>query len=54
MSKVHTQKTEKTRNLSPEEIDLVVGGVMMRPDGTTCTGVKVGWPFPQPLKGPVY
>lgn len=56
MRKVHTLKTEKpdTRALSAEEIDCVVGGVMMRPDGTTCTGVKVRWPFPSPSTGPVY
>jgi hypothetical protein len=39
MCKIHTEKMEKadTRNLSVEEIECVVGGVAMTPDGRSCT-----------------
>jgi hypothetical protein len=39
MSKRISQKPETTamRSLSAEEIDCVVGGVMMSPDGRSCT-----------------
>lgn len=42
-----TQKTETTdtRKLSAEEIDCVVGGVMMSPDGRSCTERKMPRPF---------
>ncbi len=51
MSKVRTEKTERTdtRSLSAEEIDCVVGGVMMTPDGRSCTERKMPrWPVSLP------
>lgn len=55
MRKVHTQ-TEKTdtRNLSAEEIDCVTGGVMMTPDGRSCTERQMPrWPV-RPMRDITY